>query len=241
MRESGATPRSAAEGRGPWRQRRGVIRYLRPSTGAVRGEERFVLTRAPDGSRTVRSLSWIVDVRGGVLRDVTYTVDGEWRPQQCFTRLEVGGMFHGAGWLVREGKLLLASAVLADRGRIAQQVRLPGRFAVIAHPVVLDAWQFPAAYDHDRGGEQRWTVYDLSPGGEGYDGPLGWVHRNGGIFLGEEPMTAPAGTFLCRHYRILPDAFASIDVWVTSEDVLLVVMDWPGFDARYELIELRDD
>jgi len=218
----------------------GCIRYVRRSTGAERGAETFVLTHAADGGRTLRATSRIDDIRGGILRDVTASFDPTWRPLECFSRIAVGGLHEASTYIRVAGSTLQAFGSTRHGAPTEQHCEVPERFVLIAHPVVLDAWQFPAAYDPGSGGQQRWTVYDLSPGGEGYDVSLGWLHPNGGMRLAEHAsQTTPAGTFDCQHFRIVSDRFEPIDVWVTGPSMLLVVMDWPGFDARYELTELR--
>ena len=60
---------------------RGTISYAREDGGAF-GQEFFTVSVDPDGSRTLRCLCEMDDI--ALVRDVTYTVDQDFRAIDCF-------------------------------------------------------------------------------------------------------------------------------------------------------------
>ena len=72
---------------------RGKIVYLTDGVGEE-GREYFTVTVQPDGSRTLRAQCEMDN--DGLLRDVIYSLDGQWQPEECFVRLTIGGKFQGS-------------------------------------------------------------------------------------------------------------------------------------------------
>jgi len=68
------------------RSYRGRVDYIHDDIGE-RGREWFSVTVQPDGMRTLRSQCEMDDTR--ILRDVIYTVDGQWRPIDSYVRITV--------------------------------------------------------------------------------------------------------------------------------------------------------
>jgi hypothetical protein len=218
---------------------RGRISYIHDRLGET-GREWFTVTVGPDGQRTVRALCEMDDDR--VLRDVTYTVDGAWRPQDAFVRLSVADRFVGSAWFRFSEQGAECEAHLAREGRVSQRVDLGHRPPIFApHPLVCDGWQ-AAAFDHSRP-----EMVQLFPGAcnsshmaNGGSGPLiGWVDKKL-EHVGDGTLTVPAGTFDVRHYRIiLPDDRPPLLLWVTGEDRLLVRLSWTLLESRYDLVEVE--
>ena len=81
---------------------RGKILYMTADTPPVeRGREWFSVTFHEDGQRTVRSHCEIepgLVTDRSVIRDVTYTVDADYKPLDGYVRLQDNGSFLGAGW-----------------------------------------------------------------------------------------------------------------------------------------------
>lgn len=218
---------------------RGRIAYVHARDGET-GREWFTVTVGPDGQRTVRALCEMDD--DGVLRDVTYTVDRDWRPQDAYVRLTVRDAFQGAAWFRFADRLIECEAWTAGEGRVRQLREVAHRPPVFApHPLACDGWQ-TAAFDHTR--PDRVQVLtgcaNSSPLPNGASGPMIGLIDKRLEYVGEGRITVPAGTFDTRHYRILlPDDRPPLDVWVTGPDRVFVKLTWTLLDSRYELTELE--
>ena len=214
----------------------GRIAYRR-FDGVLRGHESFHLTAHTDGDRTIRAVSEIYD--SGILRDVTYTVDRNWRPKDAAIRLRIRDRFVGSSWCRFDGRKAECEAFLADGGRISQKLVLdapPDSFN--PHPVQADMWHF-AAYRH--GGErvQTMKVLTASPLHDGASGPMLATLDVPIEYLGKEKMTVPAGTFDAEHFRFLHEGgWPPQDAWCWGEDLILVRMDWDYTETTYELVEV---
>ena len=62
-----------------------------------RGREFFRIDVHADGTRTCTAHCEIDD-RPSVMRDITYSLDKDWNPTDCFVRISVGSRFMGSGW-----------------------------------------------------------------------------------------------------------------------------------------------
>ena len=62
-----------------------------------RGREYFRMDVHADGTRSCTAHCEIDD-RPSVMRDITYSLDRDWTPTDCFVRLSVGSKFMGSGW-----------------------------------------------------------------------------------------------------------------------------------------------
>lgn len=216
----------------------GRLSYRRKSTGAERGREDFSVTRNRDGSLTMRSIAMTDDSQ--FVRDVTYTVGRDRRPQDAFIRLQVGERVQGTGYFQTSGHRLRVTTDTSDTGRTIQEIEVPERFHIITHAVMLDGWPF-WALDPQGPNEQKIHVYNTSTKWNGTDGPLGRMETLAIRYLGEEEVSVPAGRFPCRHYRFespdLPNIPVS-EVFVHADLSLLVRYDWGGFDLEYVLTRL---
>lgn len=214
----------------------GRIAYRR-FDGLVRGHESFHLTAHTDGDRTIRAVSEIYD--SGILRDVMYTVDRDWRPQDAAIRLRIRDRFVGSSWFRFDGREAECEAFLADGGRISQNLVLDAPAdSFNPHPVQADMWHF-AAYRHDGERVQTMKVLTASPLHDGASGPMLASLDVPIEYLGPEEVTVPAGTFHAQHFRFLHEnGWPPQDAWCWGEDLILVRMDWDHTETTYELLEL---
>ena len=131
---TGAGPASAALKQ---RSYRGAMRYSLGSR--ENGRESFLVTVQPDGLRTLRAQCELDDDQ--LLRDVTLTVDADWRPLTAFIQLTIAGKFAGATWYRFAAGEIVVEGYNAVAGRISQQVPLTRPAdAFGAHPIHGDAW-----------------------------------------------------------------------------------------------------
>lgn len=222
---------------------RGRIAYVHDRDGE-RGREWFSISVQDDGTRTLRAQCEMDDE--DLLRDVTYTVDGAWRPLDAFVRLTRAQRFVGSAWFRFDDRGAECESWTANDGRVSQRVALAQRPRVFApHPLVGDGWQ-AAAYDFSAGpGRQRIEpCTNSSPRHDGGSGPaIGVVHKDI-EYVGDQTLTVAAGTFRVRHMRIhhlMPwmRDWTPLEFWVTAEDCLLVRMRWDTLSSTYDLVELE--
>ena len=72
----------------------GTIEAIGDAKG-LRGLERFSVSVAPDGSRTLHATCEIID--RGVSKDIIYSVDRDFRPMDSYVRLIKDGALLGSG------------------------------------------------------------------------------------------------------------------------------------------------
>lgn len=214
----------------------GRIAYRR-FDGRLRGHETFHLTVHTGGDRTIRAVSEIYD--SAILRDVTYTVDRDWRPVDAAIRLRVHGRFVGSSWFRFDGRRAECEAYLADGGRISQTIVLDTPAATFnPHPVQADMWHF-GPYDHAGERVQTFKVLTASPLHDGASGPMLAALDLPIEYLGRETITVEAGTFPAVHFRFLHESdWPPQDAWCYGDDLILVRMDWEFTETTYELVEL---
>ena len=101
------------------RSYRGKIAYLHEDRGEL-GREWFHVTVDQSGTRTLRCM--VEMDPEALVRDVVLTVDGAWRPQESYIRLNQNGAFKGAAWYrflenraLCEGENLLDGRFYPDR------------------------------------------------------------------------------------------------------------------------------
>jgi len=228
----------ASETRRPFRYMHGRLSY-RKKTGAgfERGREDWWLTENRDGSRTMRTLAMTDDSK--FVRDVIYTLGADRRPLQVLIQLQVDEQLIGTGYFRVSGDTMNIVTDGVDTGHTIQSVKVPQRFHVLTHAVMLDGW--PAwAFDEASGGTQSIAVYTTSPLWNGTSGPLGRMTQQRFTLLGSEQITVPAGTFQARHFRFGDDEDPgrASHVWVTGENNILVKYDWPPYEMEYLLESL---
>jgi hypothetical protein len=221
-----------------------VYRHL---DGAERGRERFVVTAHEDGARTLRAVCEID--ADEVLRDVTYSVDRDYRPVDAFVRLTVREQFLGCGWFLFDEHEAQFESYTAAEGRVSQRVDVPARpRAFGSHPISADAW-LTAALEADGPRQQYFdNVFVSSYAFNGAGGPLLYPMHFGLEQLGVERVTVPAGTFDCRHLRFLLEdsevaGHPPYDLWISADDRYLCVRAIVGAPKNYlyELAELASD
>ncbi|MSO64745.1 MAG: hypothetical protein EXQ85_02895 [Alphaproteobacteria bacterium] len=219
----------------------GTILHIHDS-GREIGRETFTITVHTD-QRTVRA---VCELEGEeVLRDVTYTVDGDWSPVDAFVRLTIKDRFQGSGWFRFDDEGAACETFTADAGRLSQRVTLGHRPTVfVPHPLVTDGWQ-TGTFDHAKA--DRVQRIDggahSSPHAHGGSGPMIGVSSKRFEYVGEERLTVPAGTFDTRHYRLLsnrPD-WSPLELWVFGPDRQLAKAHWDLRERDYILTDLWGD
>lgn len=234
------------------RNLRGVIAYISHQQGrpVEFGRERFSYTWHPDGQWTIRS---VCEIERGVVRDrhvireMTYTLDRDCYPLDCFVRLHQDGSFLGSGW-ARFSDTLAECEVFNDViGRVSQRVELQERVRSFgAHALTCDLTHC-ARYDHHSGERiQRTRALMSSLEHDGCSGPLLSEIEFGIEYVGRESVTVPAGTFDADHYRFhvqgsLPEEHPTEEVWCLPESFVFIKIKVGGYmNSTFELTELEE-
>jgi len=222
----------------------GKIRYVHDRDGET-GREHFTVTVSPTRERTIRAICEMDDI--SLLRDVTLTVGPGFEPRECYNRLCRDGEFIGSSWFFFDGADIECQSLFADDGRTEQRVTLSQPTPVFAcHPLYVDGYH-AAAFDHSRP-ERRQLLEDCTNSSMMLDGstkPMIGVVRKAVEYVGREPISVPAGTFVADHYRIWPLRVAErhwndtpLDFWVHGPELLFLKLRWDMIESSYELVEL---
>jgi len=241
----------------PHRRIKGKLHYTSDKhgqKGVERGREEFTITVHADGRRTIRAYTEIDDAPN-VMRDVTLSLDADWRPEDCFVRLSVGDRFVGSSWFRFTDDGAECEGYTVAEGRISQRYPLQQRLdAFGTHPIQADAWLM-GIYDPAKGpGIGLFTNLLLcSLDHRGATGPMIVRHPLGVRmqYVGLERITVKAGTFDALHYRIIeteegdvtnnePGKHPPYDLWCTPDERICLLAYVTGYmQTRYELTELE--
>lgn len=214
--------------------------------GQERGREWFRIDVHANGARTCTAHCEIDD-RPSVMRDITYALDGEWRPTDCFVRITVGDRFVGSGWFRFTPDEAECETWTAAEGRIRQTMRLDTPAPTFQnHAIACDAWHLRLIDRNRPGVVQRIERMLLSSTDHrGATGPMLCSVGVGIVYVGPERIEVGAGAFDAWHYQFvtnaeLPEEHPPYDVWCTSDgDFLFLKGGVAGYmRTHYELMQL---
>jgi hypothetical protein len=229
----------------------GLIKYTskKPERlDEVRGQERFTFTHHGDGSTTLRAICEIEEPDPSVLRDVIFSVDPSGAPRDCFVRLTLADQFAGAGFFRFGPDWITCDSYGPTIGSVSQRISLERPIDGFGtHPIVADGYFLGR---QNFGGEKRKTfhLWLPSPDHRGATPPLLAPAKIDGLYLGDESVTTPAGTFACRHLQFIDPGDGGLigthpryDLWVTADEDAIFVKGGVGgyMQTWYELVELR--
>lgn len=208
-----------------------------------RGREWFSITSHEDGQRTLRMQCELDDRH--LVRDVTYTLDPQLRPLDCFVRLHKRGRFLGSGWCRFTPEEAECEVYNVQIGRVSQRVRLPGPVRAFGtHPVNVDAL-LVTAFDHSKPEriQPARDVYISSLEHDGSSGPMVLPVPFAIEYLGREQVETRAGVFEADRYRFLlegsfPTDHPTEEIWVVPETYFFVKAHVGGYiNTTFELVE----
>ena len=225
----------------------GKTLYIGDEVGE-RGREWFDVTVEPDGTRTLRAKCEIdgsVVHNFRVLRDVTFTLDGNCRPLDAFVRITVNDKFMGSSWFRFGEHEVECEGFTVNEGRTSQKVpvaRWPRSFG--SHPVVCDIWHLGDWDWKSKEKRQSWQAVMSSPLSSGASGPMIGLSTFTADYVGEEKVTVKAGTFDTRHFVFplhdRPQYDSPEHVWYAGDDLLFVKIRWDHLKTTYELVEYKE-
>jgi hypothetical protein len=203
---------------------RGTIRYTSKKPDRMdqeRGREYFTINVHSDGKRTCIAHCEIDD-RPSVMRDITYSLDEDWYPMDCFVRIAVNDRFMGSGWF-----------------------RFGPDYAE------CETYTHMRLFDRSKAGQGVQSIDEMllsSPDHRGATGPMLFRIGFGVEYVGEENIDVEAGNFDALHFRFvsspgLPEAHPPYDIWCTNDgDFMFLRGDIGGYmQTFYELVELIQD
>jgi hypothetical protein len=218
--------------------------------GQERGREHFTFTKHSDGKRTLRALCEIEEPDPTVLRDITYSLDENDMPMDCFVRLTIGDRFMGAGLFQMLPDAIEVESFGPSIGRVSQRMPIKGVYDGFGtHPIAGDAY-ITKRMDRSKGPHRRtFRCFLPSPDHRGATPPLLAEANLQLEYVGEETVTVKAGTFDCFRYKFTDEhggmastngAHPDYDVWVTADDDAIFVQGGVGgyMQTWYELVEL---
>jgi hypothetical protein len=232
-----------------------VYTSTRPEmAGRVRGGETFVVTRAVDGSRTLRCHCQIDENSPRVLRDSFTTLDRDWMPTGGFVSVTVDERFVGSCWYHFTPTLAECEGYTVQEGRISRRFELERPIRVFGtHPLFADGYMVQA-YDLSEGAgrQQVNDVFMCAGHNRGADGPT-LLNRGKGssiAYFGPETVNVPAGTFEALHFQIgesNDDVYMGRDIhppyhiWVTADGHYTFVRATitGHYASIYELVEFE--
>lgn len=232
---------------------RGTIRYTSKKPDRMdqeRGREYFTINVHSDGKRTCIAHCEIDD-RPSVMRDITYSLDEDWYPMDCFVRIAVNDRFMGSGWFRFGPDYAECETYTALDGRVTQRMDTNGRLMTFQnHAIVCDAWHM-RLFDRSKAGQGVQSIDEMllsSPDHRGATGPMLFRIGFGVEYVGEENIDVEAGNFDALHFRFvsspgLPEAHPPYDIWCTNDgDFMFLRGDIGGYmQTFYELVELIQD
>jgi len=211
-----------------------------------RGREFFRIDVNSDGTRTCTAHCEIDD-RPSVMRDITYSLDKEWMPTDCFVRITVGSNFMGSGWFRFHKNFAECEALTSLEGRVSQRMDIEAPLSTFQnHAISCDAWHLRLINQKKPGQVQRIKQMLLSsPDHRGATGPMLFSIGLNIVFVAPEKVTVGAGTFDALHFQFvsnpeLPQEHPPYDVWCTADgDYLFLKGHVAGYmQTYYELVEL---
>lgn len=225
---------------------RGRLDYITDDVG-VTGKEWFTISVHTDGARTLRSLTAMDDDK--VLRDVTYSVNAQWQPLDCFIRITIKDRFQGSGWFRFDKDVVECESWTIDGGRISQRWPVEGRIPLfVNHSVASDCW-VNALIDKSRKHEPQLFYPRLASSalGNGGSGPMlgnttTVTPEPGKLvldYLDEVELEVPAGKFLCDHVSLNRGKIMRFETWSHGPDHIPVQARYDLRKKYYKLAELE--
>ena len=217
----------------------GIVEYVSDDDG-VTGVEHFRMSKYADGGRHLRAYCEMHDDE--LVRDVSLTVDKEWRPRDAFVQVALNQTFVGSAHYTFAPCYVATQLHPAEgeRGWHRHDLESPAN-GFGSHSVQNDAW-FYGAFDRIRADAESVELPNvvvcsrLANGGEAPNYHLTTQRHR---YRGEASITTPAGTFVTRHYSFHFDQWPPIHYWVHGDDYLLVQCRWDHLRQSYRLVDLN--
>jgi hypothetical protein len=197
--------------------------------------ERFIITRNPDGSRTMRTLTR--SPKGDLLRDVHQTVAANWRPIEAMGRLYYKGETQGTVLRRVVGDRLQSQVWLPGGAIDEAEFDAPPNMTVGFHPLMHEAWKM-CFLDRSHHRSQPVVVHTVSNTWNGRSLSHGMRSLSVAEYEGEETVATTAGRFACARFLWHTSFGHDLRIWCTGPDMILVRVDVASGDRRGTYYEL---
>lgn len=230
----------------------GKVLYIQDPEGARKefGREWWSMSFHEDGQRTMRAIAEIepgVVADRSVLRDTTISLDADWYPLDCFTRLHSDGKFLGTGWFYFRDGMAEGEVHTKALGRVQQRVPISGRtYSFGAHNVTCDVLHCAHLLKSGQKLARPENIFLSCLEHDGCGGPTLNPFSMGIEYLGREKVTVPAGTFETDHYQFLvqgsmPREHPTEHVWCLPDTFVFVKIAVGGYmNSSFELVEFKE-
>ena len=192
---------------------------IKEPDGKISEYESFIVTKNPDGSRTMRTLTR--SPKGDLLRDVNQREDKNWRPLEAVGRLYFKNELKGTV-LRKIVKELLHSWIWHPDGVIDYKTfDAPKNLTVGFHPIFHEAWKMNfLSTEHDE--KQSIITHTVSNTWNGSTIDHGVKLESFAKFDGNEDISVAAGRFNCRRYTWYTPFGKELIIWCHGEDNIFV-------------------
>ena len=204
------------------------------------GREIFSISVQANGLRTLRVLCEFDNM--GLTRDVTYTVGPDWRPLECYVRIDEEDRALGSGWFRFTPSYAEGEGFTINEGRFRQRIELTSPVnAFGSHPICSDIWKLahvkPVSTDELQVVD---NCLNSSPLSAGQTGPVMAPRSYSYAYRGSEEITVAAGTFTCQRFDWPVREGKTLCMWTTGgDDFLPIRMTYPEGEKIYDLVELE--
>lgn len=188
---------------------------------------------------------WTFENGSTIQRDVTISVDDQFRAIDCYNRIELDNVRCGAALFRFDKSGVSCNSDSAQFGNVSQRWEYDAKPRIFTtHPVTCDAWT-TAPFDHSRPERtQRFNrVMHTSPTSDGTTGPLLGIWDIEVTYHGPSRITVPAGTFDTDYYTfsiIEKPEWASLHTYVMGPRRQLARLSWETLNLNFDLIEIEE-
>ena len=200
--------------------------------------ETFIITRNPDNSKTMHTLTR--SPAGDLLRDVNQTEGIDWKPKEGIGKLFFKDKLIGT--IVRKlVKNKLHSWIWKKNDIIDYKIfAVPKKITLGFHPIFHDAWKMNFL-SIENNNLQEILTYTSSNTWNGSSLDHGKILSSRARFNKIESISVPAGKFTCRKYTWYTPFKKELIIWCSGEDnifVKLEVIKGKNKGTTYELSNL---
>jgi hypothetical protein len=216
----------------------GEYQYQTDDGKRQRGWERFHLNVHPDGSRTM--IMWHDLFARNSQFSVMLRVAPDFRPLQAFANYWTAAGYKGSISIIADGERLRVSSD-GPLGQITQSLMAPRNFSIGSHPVSADGWHTWYENPTAKGPQKSGQIYGIDASADLSRPLLGQLRPHEFEIVGRETITVPAGTFDATKYRNGGSPEGAVEMWVATEDRIMIRTLIPARRADYVLTEFTSE
>ncbi|MDA0369817.1 MAG: hypothetical protein O3C65_14520 [Proteobacteria bacterium] len=197
----------------------GLMDIVEPD-GARSDYERFIITRNPGGTATMRTVTR--SPAGDLLRDVNHLDAPDWRPIEAMGRLFFKGEAMGTVLRRLIGDKMHSWVWHGDSDMDYQVFDAPPKMTVGFHPIQHEAWKMNFIERNDSKEFQPLLTHTVSNTWNGRSLSHGMKLESKVRYDGMEKVTVPAGTFDCERFTWATPFDKELHIWCHGPERFLV-------------------